>query len=337
MKKDCKELQSIIEELIAYIGHVKEIWNVIRKDNPDFEQVSEESWTSKEARLWMHGATNTHEAMELERWLFVEPPNSQTAKSIAMDNYLAWGDHLREDGSYNDFRQHDLTEPQENEPLVEYIINLSRVIEENGWETKRQKLALHSFLHFLREDYQQEDIAFIEHIFPKKMDIKGRRVIRKTPPQIHPIPHELAGTIIKTLAYQCCYGRTNARHHAGEALALIWLCISSSRIRWPRNLESIHELESSAIVLDKEHPELCAPSIFGSYPVRISNQVAKFFSAIANIPSKKRRKTILQTSLPDLRKPLNTAIKKVDPSPDLGKITFLTFLSHPHHFGKNIR
>lgn len=337
MKKNVAEIQSIIEDLITSIDQVKEVWNGIRKDNPDFEQVSEDSWTSKEARLWMHGETKTLEAMELERWLFVELPISQTAKSIAMDNYLAWGDHLREDGSYEDFIVHDLPKPQEEETLSDYIINLSRRVEENGWETKEQKLALHSFLHFLREDYHQEDIAFIEHIFPKKMDLRADRIIRKVPQQIYPISHEIAGAIIKELAYQCCSGRENARHHAGEALGLIWLCIATSKIRLPRTLESVHKLGADAIVFKENHAALHVPSIFGTYPVRIGNQVATFLAALANIPSKETRKAILQTSLPDLRKPLKTAIKKVNPPQDLGKITFLTFLSYPHHFGKNIR
>ncbi len=67
MSKDCKELKKIIEELIADIDDVKNIWRGIRKDNPSCEQVSEKNWESKKALLWMHGATDTREAIELER------------------------------------------------------------------------------------------------------------------------------------------------------------------------------------------------------------------------------------------------------------------------------
>lgn len=337
MSKNCSELQAIIEELIADIEKVKEIWCGIRTDNPTFEQVSEENWESKEALLWIHGETKTFKANELERWLFAEPPLSETAKSDANDNYLTWIDHLREDGIYSEFDVDDLSKPLKKESLINYVIRLSQIVEENGWGTKKQRRALKSFLHFLREDYSREDVAFIEHIFPQKIDLRGGRIIRKIRPQVFPISHQVAGSIVKELAKQCASGRANARHHAGEALALIWLCLSSSRIRWQRSLESVHGLSVDAIVYDKEYPELLAPSFFGPYPVRIGNRVARFLQAVARIPSKSQRNTILQTSLPDLRKPLNTAIRNAKLSSELGEITYLTFLSYPHYFGKDIR
>jgi len=82
MKRGCAELEVIIKELISDIEKVKEIWSGIRKDKPHFEQVSEKNWESKEALLWMHGETKTYEAMELDRWLYAEPPLSLTAKRI---------------------------------------------------------------------------------------------------------------------------------------------------------------------------------------------------------------------------------------------------------------
>ncbi len=365
MSKDCSELQAIIEELIADIEKVKEIWCGIRADNPTFEQVSEENWESKEALLWMHGETKTFEAIELERWLFSEPPISETSKSDANDNYLAWIDHLREDGIYSEFDVDDLPKPLEKESLVTYVTRLSQYVSQKGWGIKRQRRALKSFLSFLRQDYKQEDVAFIEHIFPAKSDLMNQQkfkkislpssfhlggfsgraliklsnkvIIRKIWPQVEAISHQVAGEIIKELAYQCAFGRKNARHHAGEALALIWLCISSSRIRWPRSLESVHELSLDAIVYEKEYPELLAPSFFGPHPVRIGSRVARFLQTVANIPSKKPRKTILQTPLKDLRDRFRKTLKIIKLPQDLGEITFLTFLSYPHHFGKEIR
>ena len=43
MIKDCSELRTIIEELIDDIDKVEAFWCQIRKDNPNFEQVSEEN------------------------------------------------------------------------------------------------------------------------------------------------------------------------------------------------------------------------------------------------------------------------------------------------------
>lgn len=189
----------------------------------------------------------------------------------------------------------------------------------------------------MRAENEQEQVAFIEHIVPRKRDLRAGRIIRKILPQVHPIPKEVASAIIRELAFQCANGRKNARHHAGEALALLWLCLSATRIRWPRTLESVHVIERGAMIFQDEHSALLVPSMFGPYPVRIGGKVERFLRAIGNIPSKNPRSTILQTSLPDLRKPFNAALKRVNPNPSLEEITFLSFLSYLHHFDEHIR
>lgn len=337
MNKEHLEMKDIIEDLITNIDGVKESWRLIRKDNPDFEQVSEKNWETKESLLWIHGETKTFEITELERWLYREPPLSQTAMSDANDNYLAWIDHIREDGTYSEFDSNNLPKPEGKEPLSDYIIRLSKTVEEKGWGTKKELRALKSFLHFLREDYHQEDIAFIEHIFPKKIELRGGRIIRKVPPQVHAIPVEVAGDIIKKLAYRCAYGRQNSRDNAGEALALLWLCIASARIRWPRTLESVHEVRAAAVIRSEEFSEFEVPSIFGPCRVRIGSYVSKFLLKIAEISSKSSKDTIFQTPLPDLRKHLRQVIREIDLPAHFGDVTFLTFLSSPHYWGRNIR
>lgn len=336
MNKDCSELKRILEDLIDEIDHVKTIWQGIRELNPSFEQMSEDSWRKKMACLWIHGATKPIEANELERWLFVYPSLSCTAKSEAGDHYLKWSKHIFEDGVYADFAETDLLKPEKEELLFEYIVRLAQTLEHVGWGTKKNERALKSFLHFLRR-YDQEEVAFIEHIFPQKMDLHYGQIIRKVPPQVRPISQKVAALIIKELAYECAYGRPDARHHAGEALALIWMCLSAARIRWRRSLESVHAIESNAFIFIEENPQLLVPSFFGPYGVRIGKLVTRFLQAVANIHSDIPRKTILQTALPDLRKPLNKAIKKIDLPPHIGKITFVTFLSPPHYNDANIR
>lgn len=337
MNKDCTELRLIIEELIADIEKNKTICCDLRELNPTFEQVSEESWQKKEATLWIHGATQISESNELERWLYAEPPLSVTAKSQAMEHYEEWKEYLLEGGEYHEFVETDLPSPSENESLIQFVIRLSLIIEEKGWGSKKRKRATKCFLNYLRNSNKQVEVAFIEHIFPLKNDLCGGRIIRIIRPQVFPISQEITSLIIKELAYQCLRGRQNAQHHAGEALALIWLSLISARIRWQRSLEQVHAIRYDAILNDTGYPELLAPSFFGSHRVRMGERIARFLKAIAAIPSKEPRETILQTPLPDLRKPLNTALKKLNLSPSLGEITFLTFLSPPHHFGANIR
>lgn len=337
MSKDFSELCEIINEWFADVEQVKKTWEVIRALNPDFEQVSAESWQIKEASLWHHGETRPREANELERWLMVSPPMSKTANSLTIDHYTDWNEYILEKGVYADFNEGDLLKPQENESLIDFVLRLAQEIENTGWGKKKQERALKSFLHFLRDSNKQEEVAFIEHIIPEKNELQAGKIIRIIRPQVYPISKEIAAAIIKELAHQCAYGRPNARHHAGEALSLILICLSASRIRWPRSLESVHAIRNDALISTAEFPELLVPSIFGPHPVRISQRVAKLLQAIVNIHSKMPRSTILETSLPELRKTLRSAIHKVNPPPEIGEITFVTFLSHPHHFGENIR
>jgi len=192
-------------------------------------------------------------------------------------------------------------------------------------------------LHFFRDNGYTNESAFIEHLFPRKSELCDGRLIRKVPGTVSPISVELAGAIIKELVYQCAFGRPNASHHAGEALALVWLCLVASRIRLPRTLKSVHDINVSAIIGNEKYSELYVPSFFGACAVRISKQLAQFLQVVAEINSKEPRTTILQTPLCDLRKPLNKVLKNLEIPSELGEITFLTFLSSPHHFGKDIR
>lgn len=340
------ELGEIINDLIKEISSIEQAWINIRELNPDFEEVSEEEWKNKEARCWIHGATDLSEANALEEWLYRYAPTSQIEKSIALNHYNDWVDHIREDGVYADFQETSFRQPDGknvskeellNQSLGNYIRLLANMVEKNGWGSKKNKLALNSFLAYLRCFNSKKEVAFIEHIFPEQKNLHYGRIIRKVRPQVQPISQGIATQIIKQLAFQCAYGRPNAQHNAGEALALIWLCLTASRIRFPRLLEDIHGIPSKAIIFSNSFPELSIPSIFGLQKIRISTRVSQFIQTIADIPSPKPRKTILQTPLPDLRKVLNKAIKKANLPSNLGEITFLTFLSSPYPCDENIR
>lgn len=262
--KNMDEPIAIIEDLLQAIAKKKQIRDGIKQLNPEWEQLSDENWKRQEACCWIHGATDTYESIELEKWLYHYPPLSITQNSKAVNHYKEWEEFISEEGMYTDFSAGDL-------------------------------------------------------------------------PQIHPISQEIVADILKELAHQVVYGRKNASHHAIEALALSWLCLTSSRIRLPKKLEQIHEIQTSTIISTNEYPELLIPTLFGNLPVRISIRLAKFLQSVAMISSDTPRATILSTSLPDLRKSFNTAIKRAALPSNLREITFLTFLSPPHHFGEHIR
>ncbi len=336
MDKDCSEVVKIITEWFDDIDEVKRIWEHIANLNPEFEQASEENWRKKEASLWLHGETRTFEAVEFEKWLMINAPIANMAITPVMGHLFQWKEHLREVGIYAEFSESDILPPLKNESLIDYVLRMAQTIENRGWGNKKQKRAAKSFLHFLREKHEK-GCAFIEHIIPEKNDLRAGKIIRIIRPQVYPISQEIAGAIVKEVANQCINGRANAQHHACEVFTLILMCVTSSRIRWPRTLESVHELPKKGLIIKKESAKLSIPSIFGPHRIQISNRVTKLITAISKIPSKTARKTILQTPLPDLRKTLRSVINKVNPPPEVGEITFLTFLSHPHYFGENIR
>jgi hypothetical protein len=180
----------------------------------------------------------------------------------------------------------------------------------------------------------QQGIAFIEQIFPQKMGFSGDQIIRKIAPEVYPIPYEIAARILLELARQCRFGRTNAQLAAAESLGLCWLCLSASRLRLPIHLESIQAIESKAIQLDNDFPILKVPTFFGDRAVRISTRVAKYLDVLSSISSKKPRKTILQTPMRSLNRTLDRALASLELE-SLGNITYVTFLSYPHHFGNH--
>lgn len=339
---DNTEFREIIDDLVQGINAIAETYSSIRELNPDFKQASAKEWRKKEARCWLHGGTELQETTELEQWLYYYPEGTKTAYSLASIHYSEWSNYIEEGGKdgdniYLDFRPGDLIAPEADETLLEFIQKLASLVEANGWGNKNEKRACKAFLDYLRIYYKQEDIAFIEHIFPEKTDLQHGRIIRLIRPQSYPVSQEVAAGVVRELAYKCAYGRPNARLKAAEALGLSWLCLTAARIRLPRALEMVHGISSQDLLLKGDHPEVLIPSIFGKQKIRISLRVARFLQALVQVPPDSTKKTILQSSLHDLRRPLNDAIARTNPPKKLGEITFLTFLSSPHHFGEQIR
>ena len=329
--------KEILTDLQNDIDGLQKIWAEIRENNPNFEEVSEENWEVRNAQCWLHGATNVNERNELEKWLNFELPLSATAKTKAKIFYHQWTEHILEEGVYADFYEEDLISPDDQENLYDYICKLADQVEQNGWGKKKNKQAIKSFLSYLRKEIPLREIAFLEHIFPEKMDLHNNSIIRLVKPQVFPISEIVAAQIIKTLIEDILHGRKNAQFKKAEALALCWLCLTSSRIRLPKTLESIHSIKISALTTKEEVTTAKIPTIFNAKKLQISQKVANYLKAIANIPSTTPRNTILQSGLHDLRRSLTLIIKKADIPSDLGSITFLTFMSYPHHADKLFR
>ena len=337
MKYNFDEAQTIIEDLQQAITKNKQIRDGIKKNNPDWEQLSDAHWEEKKSRCWLHGATEIFETNELERWLFETPPLSDTAKESASKCVKCWIEWLNQSDAFYDehSKNFELENPEEGEILRDYVLRMAILVEKGGKGDRLKWRALKSFLAYLR-NIAPEEIAFIEQIFPKKMDLHFNSIIRKISPEVYPISQEVTSDILCELAQLATKGRPNSLLSALEALGLNWLCLTTSRLRWPTHLEMVEKIKVSAIKFDGEYPMILVPTLFGEKEIRISIRVAKFLIALSKIPSKNPRMTIIQLPRRSLSRTLERAVQNVV-NPNLGIITFVTMLSTPHIFGRNHR
>ena len=205
MSSPLDEAYAVLDDFEKELAGIKAGWEQIAVDNPHLEQVSPEHWQETYYRMWLHGATNIWERNELGRWLYGNPPITETANSLAQDVHDAWRDWLETAGHQEripscvydkqtrEYREIEskkpgetyyasddrfaIQAPHEGETLSTFIVRLARSIEDTGEGHRLQWRALKSFLDFIRNTYTTEQVAFIEHIFPKKMDVYyGRKI-----------------------------------------------------------------------------------------------------------------------------------------------------------------
>jgi hypothetical protein len=93
------EIHTLLIEFQNELVKIRAIWQQIETDNPNFNQVSEENWQEKQARMWLHCATDVWECNELERWLYDDLPATKIAQSPALSIYKAWRKWLKTAGA----------------------------------------------------------------------------------------------------------------------------------------------------------------------------------------------------------------------------------------------
>lgn len=334
MNNPLNEAQELLCGLEEDLAETEAFWKQIAIDNPGFDPVSEEYRKIRRTRSWLHGTTEVREYNQLEKWTFDRPPLSETAKSSAAKCIKDWKEWLvTQDAYYEPFADFAFEKPHKGESLIHFIRRMARIVEEE-WPCARLKWrALKSLLAYLRRNTPLEETAFIEQIFPQKMDITHGKIIRKIAPEVPPIPEEVAGTVLMELSHRCRFGRRNALLTALESLGLSWLCLIASQLQLPIHLETLKSIKIKALHLDGEFPTLLIPTFFGERRQRISNRVANFLHALSLIPSTKPRETILQSPLRSLTRTFASVLEDISPNPALGNITYVSLLSPPHHFG----
>jgi len=335
-----EEAKEILNDLDYELENQRIIWKQIERDNPGFDPVSEENWKRNKAKSWFHGGTILREMNELERWLFDKPPLTKTAQKKAVQAYKNWRESLKPKGSdswgayYSDNPDFEISSPQKNEILIEFIIRLARSVEADGIADPLQWRALNSFLGFLRKTRPTEEVAFIEEIIPVRKDVFYGKIIRVIQPEGYPIPQETAAEILIELARICrTASRRDTQITAAESLGLCWLCLTSSRLRLPTHLTKINDTKAKALQIGKDLPILLVPTWFGDRPIKISHRISKFLSALSRIPSKTPREKILQRPPRSLTRMFDEALENISPNPEYGNITFVSLLSHPLLYG----
>jgi hypothetical protein len=245
---------------------------------------------------------------------------------------MAWRKWLElEDAYYEPFEDFEFDDPLRDEKLGEYIERIAETVKKEGKGARLEWRALKFFLNYLRNF--NEEAAFIEQIFPKKMDVMHGIILRKIAPEVYPLPEEIAGAIVCEFAQICCNGRKNVRYTAAESLGLCWLCLTAARLRLPTYLENIIACKGDSLKIDENCHKLAVPTLFGDLDVVISRCVAQFFQALFKISTHKNKFTIVSKPRRSLTRLLDNVIKKVNSDMRYGHIAYVTFLSSPHHFG----
>lgn len=255
--------------------------------------------------------------------------------------YEQWRDETRENLIYGG--REPIPHPGDLS-LIDYLNHLSTSIYNNERRLNWKK-SLFSFLRYLREDMvHSDDKKFIETIFPLKKKLQPdyilekkneefikkpiTHILRKTELEDRPIDIVLYADIIKGLVNMCLYSRANALHGAAEALGFVWLCFISASHRLMSPLKGLHDLNSSALGNSEENKHVISlETLAGAKELPISEAIHTHFKLLRSLHQKP---TIFSMSLPSLRRPFNTAVKKSSHAVGARKITFRTMLAMPH-------
>ncbi|MGH2637903.1 MAG: hypothetical protein ACRDF4_01235, partial [Rhabdochlamydiaceae bacterium] len=150
------QAHEVLNDLENALVKKKECWLQIRKDNPNFEEVSESNWREKSSRCWLHGGTELSETRELDQWLFHRVELLRLAKKRVASLLERWEESMDEAGSlvYFQFKNAKLDfNTESNETLFDFICKVVRSTEEKGRGSRIFWRALKNFLHYLRTTY----------------------------------------------------------------------------------------------------------------------------------------------------------------------------------------
>jgi hypothetical protein len=296
---------------------------------PSFGDENTDPWPRKEACCWIFADLYDHFG-RFDR----TGPIVDAACEMAKPDYDAW---LELDLEVQSHLKYVVEAPQKQETVQDYLERISSEIYKNRYCKSAKWRSLRSFVSHLRELYPLNERGCIEEVFPEEMRLVNGKIAKAVSPTGYPIDIYTTAEILKGLAAEILEGRPNAQFCAAEAFGLCLACLTCARRRLPTQLKLVTHIPIDCLVLpespenadEKNRPLLMVQTLYGPSPVPISLTMANYFDAIRNLLPK-NRKTLFQSDPRSLRRVLDGIVEKIPSAVNLGRITFSTFLSHPH-------
>ncbi len=323
----------IIKALKQELSQCRELWTAIDRDNPHLDSQSSYHWQKKLATSWIYGTTDMLESNKLINWRLEPIHPSAIASMKAKQCIKYWREYLRfNEAYYKSAKKFKFNAANPEETLINFLTRMADQIAQHGWGEPIEERAFRSFLGYVR---RFQDGAFVEHIFPKKMEVHHGMIIRNIDPERYPIPEELACQILTTFADKALEGRKDARLTALECLALCWICLTAARLKLPTFFEELLASKVSSLNPNALSPTIALPTLFGLKKVPISQKIAQFLFSLASISTKAPTEIFFRRPRKTLTRSLEEVIESIAPNPKYGHITYVSLMTLPHHFGNH--
>jgi hypothetical protein len=333
MSKELEPLKEILSNFLSQMKKKEEIWKALGKNiagTPGFGDEDIDPWPRKEAYCWIFADLYDHFS-KFDR----TAPVVDAMDELALPHYKGWWSLNRDVQIYP---QLIVQPPTKEETLKAYLERISKEIYENRYCKSVKWRSLRSLVSYLREEvYPLDERGCIDEVFPEEMRLLNGKIAKENPHTAYPIDIYATAEILKSLALEVLDGRPNAQFCAAEALGLSMICLTAARRRLPTQLKLLSQIPINCLMPSEplNSPDklnrslLLFSTLYGTTSMPISLTMAKYLNAIKSILPADRT-TLFQSSSRSLRRTLDNVVKQIPSVTNLGKITFLTFLNHPH-------
>lgn len=332
MNNHLAPLKDILNEFLEKMNEKEKIWRSLGHiaDARGFGDEGIDPWPLKEACCWVFADLYDHFGQ-----FDHSAPVVDAAHELALPHYKGWWNLQRDIQIYPLLI---IQPPTKEETLATYLQRISAEIYEEKYCKSIKWRSLRSLMSYLREKvYPLDERGCIEEVFPENMKLVNGKIAKENPPTAYPIDIYITAAILKGLVLEVLNGRPNAQFCAAEALGLCMVCLTAARRRLPTQLKLLTQIPIDCLISSKSldssnklnRPLLVLPTLYEASSMPISQTMANYLNAIKNILPKDRA-TLFQSSQRSLRRSLDNVVQQTPSAANLGKITFLTFLSHPH-------